>query len=352
MVDVRLVKQKASGRWLEIFENLAPALSDAVKKCGGHVPDPVVGGVDGFRLFKDAPQTGAAYANKAGGALGDGIETLMYVTGRTFKQVLDDVAAYLGIDGKQADSVPVSRVMQAPQQQVWQPSPQEIVERKSKLNNYWQQASKMTDSRSMRAAQYLRSRGITKNFSSVPDFRFHPATWYKDANGELQQTPAFIQLWRDAEGTPVNIHKILLDKDGVGKAKLQKPKLQMKPSGRMTGGAIRLGEPAFGTLSVSTGVETALSVMEVTDRPCWSCLNDALLRGFIPPQGINHLTIWADNDKLDANGRNSGVSSAEALRDRLATERPEIKVVLKIPPVQGEDWNDLLMKGDTKAFYG
>lgn len=350
MVDVRLVKEEASGRWLEIFKSLAPALEDAVKKCGSHVPDPVVGGVDGFRLFKDAPVTGAAYANKAGGALGDGIETLMYATGRTFKQVLDDVAAHLGIDGAKAYSAPVSRVMQAPQQ-VWQPSPQEVVERKNKLNNYWKQASKMTDARSERVRRYLVSRGITREFSEVTAFRFHPATWYKDEKGDLQQTPAFIHLWRDAEGTPVNIHKILLDKDGVGKAKLDKAKLMMKPSGRMTGGAIRIGEPAYGTLSVATGVETALSVTEVTNQVCWSVLSDSLLRGFIPPEGITHLTIWSDNDELDDKGRNSGVLAAEALAHKLNKERPEITVVVKVPPIQGKDWNDMLHI-DRKAFYG
>jgi putative DNA primase/helicase len=131
---------------------------------------------------------------------------------------------------------------------------------------------------------------------------------------------------------------------------LDKAKLMMKPTGRMTGGAIRIGDVVNGELSVATGVETALSVTEVTSQVCWSCLNDGLLRGFIPPQSVTHLTVWADNDHPDSQGRNGGVLAAEALARRLNQERPEIEVVVKIPPIQGKDWNDMLFI-DRKSFY-
>lgn len=340
------IKSRAAGRWLDIFSAIAPNLKLATEKIGKHVPDPVYGGKDGFRLFKDAPVTGAAYANKAGGALGDGFATLMYVTGRSFKETLADVTAFLGTDGSKKGVTPHVNKMQT---KVWEPSPQEVVQRKSKLNNLWRQASTLDKAQSRRVEKYLRHRGILQSFSHVKAFRFHPSAYYKNEVGNLCQAPAFLQMWQAPDGTPVNIHKIFLSVRNDGKAEMDKPKLMMKPTGRMTGGAIRIGQPIDGVLSVATGVETALSVTEATNQVCWSCLNDGLLRGFIPPKGVSHITIWADNDVPDSQGRNSGVLAAEALMRRLNQERPEITVVVKIPPIQGKDWNDMLHI-DRKAF--
>jgi len=47
------VRQLAAGRWLDIHELLAPALTLALRRPGRHVPCPVHGGTDGFRLFRD-----------------------------------------------------------------------------------------------------------------------------------------------------------------------------------------------------------------------------------------------------------------------------------------------------------
>lgn len=353
-MDAKIIKQEASGRWLDIFKYLAPTLEMAIEKVGKHVPDPVYGGKNGFRLFRDAPQTGASYSNKDG-ALSDGFATLMYATGQDFKTVLNEVADFLGINESVAKSNSTRKTLAPAKSQnpVWLPSPEEIIKRKNKLRSYWKQTSRLTEHASGRALTYLLSRGI-RNLEFIKqnqDLRFHPATWYKDSFGQLKTTPAFIQVWRTPDGTAVNIHKILLDPNGSAKAQVEKPKLQMKPSGSMTGGAIRLGEPAFGTLSVATGVETALSVTEMRKIPCWSTLNDGLLRGFIPPEEVVHLIIWADNDRPDKKDRNSGIESARALKARLAKERPEMKVEIKIPPEQGKDWNDYLMSGDKAAFY-
>ena len=47
------VKDQARGRWAPILQDLAPALTDAVDRRGKHVPSPVHGGRDGFRVFPD-----------------------------------------------------------------------------------------------------------------------------------------------------------------------------------------------------------------------------------------------------------------------------------------------------------
>lgn len=345
MNNTPIIKNAAQGRWCEIFEYLAPNLSPAIGNLGRHVPDPVVGGKDGFRLFKDAPQTGAAFSNQEG-AFTDGFATLMYALQCDFNTAKGLVADYLRIDVRKTVTTvllkPAPILAQTPS---WELSKEEQKTRSAKLNSVWRQSSPMSKKSSERVVKYLRSRGIQRlDLTKVQTFRFHSSMYYKDELGATRQAPAFVQMFQAPDGTPVNMHKILLSVKTDGKAELDKPKLMMKPSGRMTGGAIRIGEPQNGRLSVATGVETALSVTEKTGLSCWATLNDSLLRGFIPPDGIVHLTIWADNDQLDRMGRNSGLSSASALIERLRTERPEIKIVLKIPPVQGSDWNCELIK--------
>ena len=57
-IEAREARQQAAGRWLEVLGALAPALEPALSRVGRHVPCPVHGGIDGFRLFRDADQTG------------------------------------------------------------------------------------------------------------------------------------------------------------------------------------------------------------------------------------------------------------------------------------------------------
>ena len=62
-----LIHRQAPGRWLDILSGLAPDLRPAVEKRGRHVPCPVHGGKDGFRLFRDADQTGGGICNTVSG---------------------------------------------------------------------------------------------------------------------------------------------------------------------------------------------------------------------------------------------------------------------------------------------
>lgn len=333
------VKLHASGMWLDIFQSLAPNLEEAIGRMGRHVPDPVMGGKDGFRLMPTAREDGAAYLNKSG-ILSDGFATLMYVLGTSFPDTKNMVANYLGLDSHTITKVPAPKKIKP--FIAGELSPQEKEKRRGKLNSLWKQSSRLS-SNGTRVKKYLESRGIELKDSSISNVRFHNSIWYKAENGNLCQSPAFIQLFQAADGTPVNIHKILLSNKTVGKAELPKSKLMMKPSGKMSGGAVRLGQPQNGRLHVSTGVENALSVTCLVGEACWATLGDSLLRGFIPPKGITELIIWSDNDPVDWKGRNSGVDSANALAEKLGETRPEIKVKIKTPALAGEDFNDILM---------
>ena len=62
-IEAREVRQRAAGRWLDLLGALAPALENALHRVGRHVPCPVHGGTDGFRLFRDADLTGGGVCN-------------------------------------------------------------------------------------------------------------------------------------------------------------------------------------------------------------------------------------------------------------------------------------------------
>lgn len=50
-LNIEEIRPLAKGHWDYIFSALAPQLSVAMEQPGKHVPCPVHGGKDGFRLF-------------------------------------------------------------------------------------------------------------------------------------------------------------------------------------------------------------------------------------------------------------------------------------------------------------
>ena len=94
--DIHPVKAAAQGHWDAIFSALAPTLAQAQDRPGQHVPCPVHGGTDGFRLFKYYAEKGDGICNTCG-ARTDGFDMLCWVNGWTFVQALTEVAKYLGL---------------------------------------------------------------------------------------------------------------------------------------------------------------------------------------------------------------------------------------------------------------
>lgn len=111
--DADRVSEKASGRWLEIFQYLAGnELQDALRRVGRHVrcPSPnhphKKGKGDGFRLLsKHVVFSGASICNTCG-TFGNGFRTLMFVKGWSFPETLEKVALYLGVEPENPLPVP------------------------------------------------------------------------------------------------------------------------------------------------------------------------------------------------------------------------------------------------------
>lgn len=99
--DVKDVRRSANGRWLEVLASLGPSgLKPAIEKVGRHVPCPVKGGHDGFRLFPDADETGGGISNWAG-TFPNGFLLLGWLNGWSFAETVNRVGEFLGVKPRQ-----------------------------------------------------------------------------------------------------------------------------------------------------------------------------------------------------------------------------------------------------------
>ncbi len=96
-IDVNTVREAARGHWDAIFSALAPAFKAAMQRPGKHVPCPVYGGKDGFRLFPDYEQSGSCVCNTCG-TFRDGFAALEWLHGWGFAETLEKVARVLGLN--------------------------------------------------------------------------------------------------------------------------------------------------------------------------------------------------------------------------------------------------------------
>jgi hypothetical protein len=106
-------------------------------------------------------------------------------------------------------------------------------------------------------------------------------------------------------------------------------------------------------LGVAEGIETALAVQEATGLPTWATLNAALMKSFEPPEGVDKLLIWADNDPV-RNGKKAGLDAAEALRKRMSDRGLETEILLpegfRLTEGKGVDWLDVLVTQGPAGF--
>lgn len=96
-IDVNAVREAARGHWDAIFCALAPTFKAAMQRPGKHVPCPVHGGKDGFRLFLDYEQSGSCVCNTCG-TFRDGFAALEWLHGWSFAETLGKVACVLGLN--------------------------------------------------------------------------------------------------------------------------------------------------------------------------------------------------------------------------------------------------------------
>lgn len=354
-VDAALVKERAKGKWLDILQVLAPEIAPAIARPGRRMTCPVhgthskAGNGDGFRLFKDAADTGGGVCNTCGGHH-DGLALLTWLRSWRFWEAVEAVAGVLDLDGGHVGPV-TPRALPAPAAVQSSLTDEDI---RAGLRRTWKEGLPLDDPDALPARLYLQRRGLDVGLvfgSSV--LRYHPRLPYRDEDlGRIAgHWPALVALVHDADGIPVTLHRTYITVDGF-KAPLAEPKkLMYVASDRIvSGGALPLGRPLNGFLGVAEGIETALAVTTGTGMTVWPTLTATLMERFQPPPGVRDLIIWADHDR---SGR--GLAAATVLKQRAWEKglRAQIRVpdMLPIPDGQkGIDWNDVLQRLGVAGF--
>lgn len=187
------------------------------------------------------------------------------------------------------------------------------------------------------AHAYLRGRGIdtaTLNRLAPGALLFIRDTWHWPTQ---TRRPVMIGRIVNIQTNEIQgAHQTFLTPNGDGKADVEHQRLYLGPK---AGGCIKLTEDSEVTtgLAVAEGIETALSGM-MAGYPTWALLDAGNLAAFPVLNGIESLTILADNDE---NGR--GQEAAESCARRWHEAGREVRVA--VPALAGSDWNDRLMKG-------
>lgn len=186
----------------------------------------------------------------------------------------------------------------------------------------WLEASPLKPSP---AGAYLAQRGIAL---SSPELRFHPRMPL-GPRGEAQFLPAMAAAVRNDLGI-LALHRTFIETDGPRLARFDRPRRAL---GRLGTGAVRLAAPRDGKLGLAEGIETALSVIQLFDIPCWATLGNERFGLVTIPESVSELHLFID---ADAGGNLAEKRAGEAYaRDGRA-------ILTHRPDRDGDDWNDVL----------
>ncbi|SUY92778.1 MULTISPECIES: toprim domain-containing protein [Buttiauxella] len=366
------------GGWRNIYSSY-PQLADAVERAPKQVPCPFTGdGKTKFRFRKKDLYTGCAIHNDFPvNTFVDGIDVLSHLLQlsktETCKVILrdhfgDDISAPLTkadlqLNEEYKREVKASKILE----------PEEVAERAKKLEAVYHYTSQVTEDTSV--GRYLKKRGLSRIFSNLPkDIGVNPRLYYWD-NGKTVTYPGMIAVYRDNRGRRLTIHRTYLEVNG-DKAKVDKPKLMMKPPADMHGGSIQLFEPHYNEststwlLGVSEGIENALSVIEATSMPCWAASSSWALENMeipdylLPPPDVKFINfyIWSDKDRPNSLGVCPGAEAASKLYTRMKAylegRYPASQLNIQVLEPEGQipenkkgiDWNNVLVNEGSDGF--
>jgi phage/plasmid primase-like uncharacterized protein len=374
-IDTAALKKQVGDQWPTLFLDLAPQLNAAVDNIGHHVPCPVHGGTDGFRMFEDGAETGGGVCNTCG-VFGDGIKLLQWANGWTFLETVREIGAWLGEDlpttGGRGMSDRTSETDNPSQEAFWgslESTTTESILTRPQLGHVpvtdpWddnttdpqQETDRTPDPRAVAAVDrtmqeaevehprivaYYRQRGLSID---PPDsVGYLEAERYHFDGGGSTTLPALVATIDAPDGAVVATFRIFLDPDGDGKANVTPAKKFSKAiyKGATRGGAIRLREPADdGMIVLAEGIETAEAVFQATGIPSWAAGSAGGIERFEPPESVTSVQIWADNDSTGV-----GQLAANNLARRLYDGG--MPVCVSVSPFPDTDWLDVLVsEGD------
>lgn len=297
------VMQEAQGKWRGILLHYGISNDYLRKK---HGPCPVCGGKDRF-IFDDKEGRGTFYCNSCGA--GTGAQLLSLFKGWSMSETIKEVGKVVGV---------VQKV---------EPKPEMTDAQKRKaMNDLWN--SSVMPVATDPVGKYLMQRCGT---DIVPfAIRYHPQVYHSETK---QNLPAMVAKVTGYDNKPVAIHRTFLTPEGTKSPVNPNKKLM---ASMPDGSAIRLN-PYTTTLGIAEGIETALTCTVCFGVPTWAAVNAAMMVKWLPPDPIETVWIFGDNDHSF-----TGQLSAFKLAYRLSRDFPNrYKIKVAIPPASGADWNDM-----------
>lgn len=289
----------AVGKWPGILLALGVKEEFLQKK---HGACPFCGGVDRYR-FDNKDERGTFICSQCGA--GDGMQFLIRLNNWTFAQA-----------AKNVDSV-IGNVTALPAQKQ-RTEAQKIAAIKKILSEC--RVVKNGDP----VWLYLTRR---TNIETIPtDIKYHPAL-YHSAGGEH---PAMVSIVRGQNGCGVSLHRTYLTIDGRKAGAM--PNKKFVEGMPLNGGSVRLS-PIFEHIGIAEGIETALAAGVKHNIPTWAATNAVLLEQWLPPAGVERVTVFGDNDESFV-----GQSAAFNLAKKLT--KLGVNVDVRIPEKTATDWAD------------
>jgi len=298
----RKVSEIATGRWPAILMHFG--IEERFLK-NKHGECPICGGKDRYR-FDDKLGRGSWICNQCGA--GDGFALLERFKGWTFKEAAFQVEQVAG----SVQSVAIKQES-------------DEAKKMAAVKRIWNETE--TVSKGDPVWLYLNRR---VGLELIPAcLRYHPALPYIEGES-VDYFPAMVALVSSHEKQGVGIHRIYLTAGGE-KAPVEKSKKLMagKP---LNGSSIKLcasGE----SLGIAEGIETALAASRKFSVPVWAAISANLLEQWMPPDGVNKVIVFGDNDASF-----TGQASAYALAKKLRIKG--IYAEVRIPEQTGKDWAD------------
>lgn len=320
----------AAERWPAVFE---AAGMDPAHFARPNRPCPLCGGRDRFTYFsKEA--NGRWLCRHCG--YGDGIDLVKRFRRLEFAAALECLESILGLPPPakpRADEMEAAKAAKAARAA-------REAEYAAKLEEQWAAAEPLHwRGESNPVLRYLAKRGL-QGCDLSRELRFMPQAPYWDGSngGEkpalLGCFPAMFARVSRSDGSTAAIHRTYLTDDGD---KAPVPAVKKLTRGKIEDAAVRLFPPT-NLLCLTEGIETALSVHELTGLPVWSLISVSGFGNFREvPAGVKTIRIYGDNDASF-----TGAAGAYELAKRLRTMSPELDVSVLIPNETGEDWNDVL----------
>ena len=328
------VRTAAAGRWIEILTGAGIPETHLLRV---NRPCPLCGGKDRFTFFcREAD--GGWFCRGCGH--GDGIQLLKEWRQDGFMDTLRYLERILGLpEWQEEHSGEWVRAKSSEEKR--------RREREEKLEAIWNEAEPLGRAdKDNPVVKYLSRRGLAfSNDWGTLDLRSHSELeyWEQEEEGAVLKGrwPAMLARVTDENGRLLSLHRTYVTEEGE-KAPVASPKKLM--SGSVEGGLVKLyplGEG--GELGIAEGIETAAAAHCLCRIPVWSAISVGGFQNLKAiPEGIVRLVIFGDNDKSFA-----GQAGAWALAARLRREYPDLEIAVRIPEVEGYDWNDVWVKSQS-----